>query len=49
LRVFFSNSGDFLLTLVFRTDADTRKPHVGITYVRPTTDIFADVSVYGVP
>jgi hypothetical protein len=28
LRVFFSNSGDLLLTLVFRTDADTRKPHV---------------------
>jgi hypothetical protein len=28
LRVFFANSGDWMLTLLFKTDADTRKPHV---------------------
>src|SRR5437867_10196628 len=26
-RVFFSNSGDFEFTLVFSTEADTRRPH----------------------
>jgi hypothetical protein len=25
-RVFFSNSGDLVLTLVFKTDAGTREP-----------------------
>src|ERR1700730_4415653 len=28
LRLFFAKSGDWILTLVFRTDADTREPHV---------------------
>src|ERR1700736_3751807 len=49
LRLFFAKSSDLALMLVFRTDADTRKPQVEMVPLPRTELTAANVSVYGLP
>src|SRR5712692_11098098 len=48
-RVFFSNSGDFRFAVVFRTEADTRRPHALANCDKSSRDTQAEeprVTVY---